>query len=133
MTSKDKDFFNLFIPASVGELIDKITILEIKKDHMTGMKLKNVNRELDLLRFIIKDKNININSELVSNLKSVNKRLWDIEDRIRLKEKRQEFDKEFIEIARSVYKENDIRSSIKKDINRKFNSDIIEEKSYKDY
>ena len=131
MSSKDKDLSNLFIPASVGELIDKITILEIKKDHMTGVKLKNVNRELELLRFILKDKNIDIASELVSSLMSVNKRLWDIEDRIRLKEKRQEFDKEFIEIARSVYKENDIRSSIKKDINRKFNSEIIEEKSYK--
>jgi len=114
LTSKDKSLFNLVAPISLGELIDKITILEIKSEHMTGLKLNNVNKELELLKFILNNKNINIDIDLVSNLKIVNKRLWDIEDRIRVKEKMQEFDKEFIEIARSVYKENDIRSSIKK-------------------
>ncbi len=133
MTSKDKKTFNLFAPVSLGELIDKITILEIKKDHMKGSKLKNVAKELKSLRFILHEKNIEIDDNLFTKLKNVNKKLWDIEDRIRRKEKIQEFDKEFIEIARSVYKENDIRSSIKKDINRKLNSAIIEEKSYEEY
>ncbi len=131
MTSKDKKLFNLLAPVSLGELIDKITILEIKKDHMTGIKLNNVNRELELLQSILQDKNVAVDSDLISSLRIVNLRLWDIEDRIRIKEQRQEFDEEFIEIARSVYKENDIRSSIKKDINRKFNSELVEEKSYK--
>tara|TARA_Y100001968_G_C19162558_1_gene621597 strand:+ start:279 stop:680 length:402 start_codon:yes stop_codon:yes gene_type:complete len=133
LTSKDKKTFNLFAPVSLGELIDKITILEIKKDHMKGSKLKNVAKELKSLRFILHEKNIEIDDNLFTKLKNVNKKLWDIEDRIRRKEKIQEFDKEFIEIARSVYKENDIRSSIKKDINRKLNSAIIEEKSYEEY
>ena len=75
----------------------------------------------------------NLNDVFDINLKLVNKRLWYIEDRIRAKEKMQEFDKDFIQIARSVYKENDIRSSIKKEINQKFNCEIIEEKSYSDY
>tara|TARA_B100000214_G_scaffold306214_1_gene237251 strand:+ start:1391 stop:1792 length:402 start_codon:yes stop_codon:yes gene_type:complete len=131
LTSKDKKLFNLLAPVSLGELIDKITILEIKKDHMTGIKLNNVNRELELLQSILQDKNVAVDSDLISSLRIVNLRLWDIEDRIRIKEQRQEFDEEFIEIARSVYKENDIRSSIKKDINRKFNSELVEEKSYK--
>ena len=130
MNPKGRKLINLLAPVSLGELIDKITILEIKKDHMTGIKLKNVNRELELLRFILKDKKIEIDNELFFKLKSVNKRLWDIEDKIRIKEQRKEFDKEFIEIARSVYKENDIRSSIKKDINNKSNSELTEEKSY---
>ena len=133
MTSKDKNLFNLLAPVSIGELIDKITILEIKKETMTGIKLKNVNRELEHLRFIINDKDIDIDIELFANLKLINKRLWDIEDRIRTKEKIQEFDKEFIQIARSVYKENDLRASIKKEINQKYNSEIIEEKSYEEY
>ncbi len=133
MTAKDKNLFNLFAPVSLGEIIDKITILEIKRDHMKGLKLKNVEKELKSLRLILHEKNIDIDDNLFAQLKIVNKRLWDIEDRIRMKERIQEFDKEFIEIARSVYKENDIRSSIKKEINREFNSEIIEEKSYEEY
>ena len=133
MTSKDKNLFNLFAPVSLGEIIDKITILEIKRDHMKDLKLKNVEKELKSLRLILHEKNIDIDDNLFAQLKIVNKRLWDIEDRIRMKERIQEFDKEFIEIARSVYKENDIRSSIKKEINREFNSAIIEEKSYEEY
>ena len=131
MSSKIKYLSTILAPISIGELIDKITILEIKKDHMTGIKLNNVNRELELLQSILQDKNVAVDSDLISSLRIVNLRLWDIEDRIRIKEQRQEFDEEFIEIARSVYKENDIRSSIKKDINRKFNSELVEEKSYK--
>ncbi len=133
MTSKDKLLSNILAPLSIGELIDKITILEIKKVHMTGKKLKNVEKELKLLKYILQDKNLKIDVNLINNLKQVNNSLWEIEDKIRIKERNQEFDKEFIQLARSVYKENDIRAYIKKEINKKYNSELIEEKSYNKY
>ena len=133
MNSKVKYLYSILAPVSLGELIDKITILEIKKIHMNGIKLKNIDKELKLLKNIIQDKNLEIDIDLINNLKEVNKNLWEIEDNIRLKESNQEFDKEFIELARSVYKENDKRASIKKEINQKYNSELIEEKSYKNY
>ena len=120
-------------PLSLGELIDKITILEIKKVKMTGTKLKNVTKELELLTSILKNKNLEINLDLVNHLKEVNNSLWEIEDRIRIKESDQEFDRDFIQLARSVYKENDKRADIKKEINMKYNSELIEEKSYETY
>ena len=100
---------------------------------MTGIKLKNIDKELKLLKDILKDKNFEIDINLINNLKEVNKSLWEIEDNIRVKESNQQFDKEFIQLARSVYKENDKRASIKKEINQKYNSDLVEEKSYKNY
>jgi hypothetical protein len=133
MSSKVKYLSSIFAPVSLGELIDKITILEIKQVHMTGIKLKNINKELKLLKNLIQDKNLEIDIDLINNLKAVNKNLWKIEDNIRLKESNQEFDKEFIELARSVYKENDIRASIKKEINQKYHSELVEEKLYNDY
>ena len=133
MTSNSKNLSNILAPVSLGELIDKITILEIKKLHMTGIKLKNVNKELELLKNILRDKNLEIDIDLINNLKEVNNSLWGIEDRIRIKEHNQNFDKEFIQLARSVYKENDKRSSIKKEINQKYNSELVEEKSYHSY
>ena len=133
MTKKVKDLSSILAPVSLGELIDKITILEIKQIHMTGIKLKNVDKELKLLKNIIQDKNLEIDIDLINNLKEVNKNLWKIEDKIRIKERNQEFDKEFIQLARSVYKENDIRAYIKKEINKKYNSELIEEKSYNKY
>ena len=133
MKSDSKTSSNILAPVSIGELIDKITILEIKSEHMKKTKLKNVNKELGLLKNILQDNNIEIGEDLVNDLKKVNNRLWEIEDTIRIKESKQEFDKEFIEIARSVYKENDIRASIKKEINQKYNSEISEEKSYSQY
>ena len=120
-------------PISLGELIDKITILEIKKLHMTGQKLKNVDKEFKLLINILKDIDLEINIYLINELKEINNNLWQIEDNIREKEINQEFDKEFIQLARSVYKENDKRASIKKQINKKYNSDLLEEKSYSKY
>ena len=131
MNLQSKQIYDVFAPVSLGELIDKITILEIKTIHMTGIKLKNVNKELELLRFILSDKKIVIDIALINQLKEVNKNLWRIEDKIRIKESAQEFDKEFIQLARSVYKENDLRANIKKEINLKYNSNLIEEKSYK--
>ena len=133
MSSKIKYLSTILAPISLGELIDKITILEIKQIYMTGIKLKNINKEMKLLKNILQDKNLEINIDLIKNLKKINKKLWEIEDNIRIKESKQEFDEEFIKLARSVYIENDKRASIKKEINQKYNSDLVEEKSYKNY
>ena len=133
MTNKVNYLSSILAPVSLGELIDKITILEIKKVCMTGIKLKNVDKELKLLKNLIQDKNLEIDIDLINNLKEVNKNLWKIEDKIRIKERNQEFDKDFIELARSVYKENDKRSSIKKEINLQYHSELVEEKSYDKY
>ena len=133
MSSKIKFLSTILAPISIGELIDKITILEIKQIYMTGIKLKNINKEMKLLKNILQDKNLEINIDLIKNLKKINKKLWEIEDNIRIKESKQEFDEEFIKLARSVYIENDKRASIKKEINQKYNSDLVEEKSYKNY
>ena len=133
MTKKVNNLSSILAPVSLGELIDKITILEIKQIYMAGIKLKNVNKELELLKNLILDKNLEIDIDLINSLKEVNKNLWRIEDKIRIKERNQEFDKEFIELARSVYKENDKRSSIKKEINLQYHSELVEEKSYDKY
>ena len=133
MTLESKQMYNILAPVSLGELIDKITILEIKMIHMDGIKLKNVNKELELLNFILKDQRIEIDIDLINQLKEVNKNLWEIEDNIRIKESNQKFDKAFIQLARSVYKENDKRAYIKKEINQKYNSELVEEKSYDNY
>ena len=131
MTKKITYLSSILAPVSLGELIDKITILEIKQIHMTGIKLKNVNKELKLLKKILQDKNLEIDIDLINSLKEVNNNLWEIEDNIRIKERDQKFNKEFIQLARSVYKENDKRASIKKEINQKYNSELVEEKSYR--
>ena len=110
---------------SIGELFDKITILQIKKE-----KFLNVNLELNLLKEIVEVNKIDIDDELINELRKINYKLWNIEDKIRIKEKLKNFDGEFIEIARSVYIENDKRSAIKRKINIKYNSKIVEEKSY---
>ena len=133
MNSKVKFLSSIIAPISLGELIDKITILEIKQMHMTGIKLKNIDKELKLLTNILESKNLEIDITLIKNLKEVNSNLWKIEDNIRIKESYQEFDKEFIQLARLVYKENDKRASIKKEINLKYNSDLVEEKFYNKY
>ena len=133
MTKKVNYLSSILAPISLGELIDKITILEIKQVCMTGIKLNNVDKELKLLKNLIQDKNLEIDIDLINNLKEVNKNLWKIEDKIRIKERNQEFDKEFVELARSVYKENDKRASLKKAINQQYNSELVEEKSYNNY
>ena len=133
MNSKIKHLSSILAPVSLGELIDKITILEIKQIHMTGIKLKNVDKELKLLKNILQDTNLEIDIDLINNLKEVNNNLWEIEDNIRIKESHKKFDKEFIQLARSVYKENDKRASLKKEINQMYNSELVEEKSYNNY
>ncbi len=123
-------------PVSYGELIDKITILEIKSRRMTDApKLVNVRNELELLNTIWADNcvaQIDIAHER-AQLLGVNEALWDIEDAIRRKERAQAFDQEFIELARSVYFRNDERAAFKREINRKLGSELVEEKSYLDY
>lgn len=123
-------------PISVGELLDKVTILEIKQEKINDPeKLKNVQHELSLLESICEQENI-LSDEVEKQkqaLKKVNLRLWAIEDDIRIKEKNREFDDAFIQLARSVYFENDDRAAIKKQINIMTGSQLIEEKSYQDY
>ena len=120
-------------PISIGELVDKITILEIKKNKLQNSKLENVLKELSFLRKLIAKHQIEITDNLFTQLKEINLKLWNIEDQIRIKEKNKEFDNIFIELARSVYFTNDKRSEIKKRINRLSNSEINEEKSYAEY
>jgi len=121
---------------SYGEFLDKLTILEIKNERMTDKtKLINIQNELSLVKKLWDDcpaSNIDIKSELAA-LKTINEKLWVIEDDIRDKERQQNFDQGFIDLARSVYFENDTRAKIKKDINLKLGSDLIEEKSYSNY
>lgn len=119
------------IPVSVGELFDKITILELKLTNVKNItKIKNIEKEYNLLLEISRqiDKN-NINY-LIEELKQINSILWEIENLIRAKENAQEFNDEFIKIARSVYKNNDTRAAIKKKINEITNSIIHEEKEH---
>ena len=120
-------------PISIGELVDKITILEIKKNKLQNSKLENVLKELSVLRKLMEKHQIEITDHLFTQLKEINLTLWNIEDQIRIKEKNKEFDNIFIELARSVYFTNDKRSEIKKRINRLSNSEITEEKSYAEY
>ena len=118
---------------SAGELIDKITILEIKKEKIINKeKLVEVNKELNSLNETLK-KSINDESKILSfknNLKNINLKLWDIEDGKRSAEKNNKFDERFIELARSVYKFNDERAKIKLAINNALRSNIKEVKSY---
>ena len=120
-------------PISIGELVDKITILEIKKNKLQNSKLKNVLKELSFLRKLMEKHQIEITDDLFTQLKEINLTLWNIEDQIRIKEKNKEFDNTFIELARSVYFKNDKRAEIKKSINRLSNSEITEEKFYSEY
>ncbi|HEV2538114.1 MAG TPA: DUF6165 family protein [Frateuria sp.] len=124
------------VPVSYGELIDKITILEIKSRQISDpAKLANVRNELDLLNATWANdaaSQTDIGGER-ARLLAVNEALWDIEDRIRLKEKAQAFDGEFVELARSVYFRNDERAAVKREINLKLGSQLVEEKSYQDY
>jgi hypothetical protein len=126
----------IIVPVSPGELIDKMTILRIKTQRITdATKLKNVRLELDALQDTWAKSSyasVDIAAD-ESALLSVNERLWIIEDEIREKERAQAFDAEFIRLARAVYFENDERAAIKRRINLRLGSAIIEEKSYSDY
>ena len=124
------------VPVSYGELIDKITILEIKSERIADeRKLVNVRHELELLESTWSDASSEAHdiSDARARLKAVNEELWEIEDDIRIKESKREFDDRFIQFARAVYVTNDKRANIKKEINLALGSELVEEKSYEDY
>ncbi len=122
-------------PISLGELVDKISILMIKKKNISdSIKLQHVNKELEFLqktlkKYISEDK---INEFLLA-LVNINSKLWDIEDDIRECERKRLFDQTFIDLARSVYFTNDERAKVKNDINKTFGSELVEVKSYEEY
>ena len=122
-------------PISLGELVDKISILMIKKKNISdSIKLQHVNKELEFLqktlkKYISEDK---IN-EFLLKLVNINSKLWDIEDDIRECERKKLFDQTFIDLARSVYFTNDERAKVKNDINKTFGSELVEVKSYEVY
>jgi hypothetical protein len=121
------------IEVSIGEIVDKLSILRIKKNNITDSdKLANVTKEYDYLYDIIFDE-LRVSEDDFLNLVSINEKLWDIEDLLRDKESIKSFDQDFIELARSVYYTNDKRAEIKKEINIKYGSLFVEEKSYKNY
>lgn len=125
----------ILVPVSPGELLDKITILRIKSQRMTDpRKLANVRHELEVLEKTWKEAigSADLSAEERA-LEAVNARLWVIEDDIRDQEAARAFDQRFIDLARAVYIENDERAAIKKRINTRLGSKIVEEKSYKDY
>ena len=125
----------MLVHVSIGELIDKFTILLIKKSKINDQeKLNKVATEIDYLKSDVENiKNKYEIKDLFDNLININTKLWNIEDNIRIKEKNKEFDNEFIELARSVYFINDERAYLKNEINKKTESNIFEVKSYENY
>lgn len=126
----------LQVPVSVGEVLDKITILQIKLAHISdATKRANIQNELDALLPLVAGDAFTTDQmqALMAQLKSVNEALWDIEDDIREKEAAKSFDAEFIRLARAVYITNDKRAEIKKQINLATGSALVEEKSYESY
>ncbi len=127
---------DLLVPISPGELLDKITILRIKSARMTDeTKLRNVRVELDALEQTWRESGAAVPAVVADEaaLQKVNEELWDIEDRIRDKERAGEFDAVFIDLARAVYVTNDERARFKKNINMTLGSRLVEEKSYQPY
>jgi hypothetical protein len=121
------------IEVSIGEIVDKLSILQIKLENITDeAKLVNIKKEFDYLYNIV-FKDLKMQLDDYQRLLNINKQLWDIEDDIRDEERAKRFEDKFIELARAVYVTNDERSRIKKDINVKYGSDFVEEKSYQDY
>ena len=126
----------LQVPVSVGEVLDKITILQIKLAHISdAAKRTNIQNELDALLPLVAGDAFTTDQmqALMAELKSVNEALWDIEDDIREKEAAKSFDAEFIRLVRAVYITNDKRAEIKKQINLATGSALVEEKSYESY
>ena len=131
--SKAEPIQTILAPISLGELIDKITILQIKTQHLQGTALANVTKELDALETTFKSLQLNIDTALIQRLKEINEELWQIEDAIRDQEHQMSFGETFIRLARSVYQQNDRRSAIKKEINTTYRSAFVEEKSYQEH
>ena len=130
---KPEQIQDILAPISLGELIDKITILQIKSQHLQGIALVNVKKELEAVETTLNNLQLNIDTTLIQHLKEVNQDLWQIEDAIRDQERQKNFGETFIKLARSVYQQNDRRAAIKKEINTTYGSDLVEEKSYQKY
>jgi len=129
---------SLLIPSSVGELIDKITILEIKRKRIADPgKLQNIERELAVLMIVVEQQQLGypagVLADLGRELSAVNQQLWTIEDDIRECERQGDFGARFVELARAVYHRNDERAAIKRRINEQCGSELVEEKSYAAY
>ena len=120
----------LKIPVSLGELVDKITILKIKLKFLSGQRKANAKNEYDLLNNELRNSSIIIREDLIADLQMTNQKLWELEDKIRVKELNNDFKEDFVELARTIYKLNDKRYEIKNKINKKYNSIIFEEKIY---
>ena len=133
MASTEQSIPTILAPISLGELIDKITILQSKGQHLQGPALENTQKELNALESTLKHLKLNIDCTLIQRLKEVNQELWQIEDDIRDQERQKSFGETFIRLARSVYQQNDRRSAIKKEINTTYGSGLMEEKSYQQY
>jgi Family of unknown function (DUF6165) len=124
----------VLVPISIGELLDKVTILEIKSERITDpAKLVNIHKELNALLETCKALNLSTTDVSVLELKRINETLWVVEDALRDKEFHKSFDDEFIQLARDVYFTNDQRAAVKKEINIRMGSNFVEEKSYKTY
>ena len=122
------------VDVSIGELVDKVTILHIKSERIRDPeKLANIRKEFQRLHQAMKSAGMDENSREYRQLYEINGRLWDIEDAIREKEAAQCFDETFVDLARSVYFTNDKRAAVKREINLNCGSDLVEEKSYKSY
>jgi hypothetical protein len=123
------------IEVSIGEVVDKYTILLIKSSKIQdSVKLENINKELTYLTDVLRSEYPLItDGNLAKALFEINKELWKVEDDLRDLEKVKDFDKDFIQLARNVYKLNDRRAHIKKEINMNYNSEFVEEKSYQSY
>lgn len=122
------------VPVSIGELVDKITILKIKNRMISDVeKLANIQNELQALQAVCTKNGIDVNDKETADLEQINLKLWKIEDDIREKERNKAFDQKFVELARAVYVTNDERFKAKAVLNKKYGSAFKEEKSYKEY
>lgn len=127
---------SVLLEISIGDFLDRLSILEIKLEKIAD-KQKRLNIEKEHRVYLSRLENAqypkNEVKQLLNKLREVNLRLWEVEDEIRLKEKHRQFDERFIELARSVYKTNDLRAKLKRQANETFGSELVEEKSYQDY
>jgi hypothetical protein len=122
------------VEVSIGELVDKVSILSIKlKKIKDATKLANIQKEYAILVQAMEGTGFSLESSEFKRLEAINLKLWDIEDQIRTKEARKEFDETFIALARSVYFTNDERAKVKREVNIKYGSGIVEEKEYVEY
>lgn len=121
-------------PVSIGELIDKLSILQIKEMKIVDpQKVEHVKKESLMLQNKLAELDLREAEEFLKKMVDINLKLWEIEDRIRVKEKEQKFDQEFIDLARAVYVTNDQRFAVKNEINSTYQSGIVEVKSYEKY